>query len=84
MRRGWLGERGGSKVRWDDEENADTFHDGGERRGVLEARGNNRPPSDLQSGSHFYFQIKLFSPFRVRLMLFKLQALLIGGLFHRH
>lgn len=46
----------------------------------LKERGNNGPSSDLQSGSHFYFQIKLFSPFRVRLMLFKLQALLIGVL----
>lgn len=37
--------------KWEDKE--DTFHDGGVRRGVLEARGNNGPPSDLQSGIAF-------------------------------
>jgi len=39
--------------KWKDKEDADTFHDGGARWGVLEARGNNGPPSDLQSGIAF-------------------------------
>lgn len=51
-----------------------------QRRIFLVALGNNGPPSDLQSGSRFYFQIKLFSPFRVRLMLFRQWARLIGDL----
>lgn len=39
----------------EDKEDADTSHGGGVRQRILETRGNNGPPSDLQNGSHFYF-----------------------------
>lgn len=55
-----------------------------QRRIFLVALGNNGPPSDLQSGSRFYFQIKLFPPFRVRLMLFSRWSRLIDDLRPRY